>query len=60
MEEKEKTKFKIEARMLSEDVLGYKDVALNASGHRNKDIVRVVDGSMVLAVVGKLATPSNN
>ena len=42
--------------MLKEDILGYEDIAINEIDHRRKDIIRIADGSMVVAVVGKLST----
>ena len=56
MAEKEKKKYRFEARMLKEDILGYEDIAINEIDHRRKDIIRIADGSMVVAVVGKLST----
>ena len=56
MAEKEKKKYIFEARMLKEDILGYEDIAINEIDHRRKDIIRIADGSMVVAVVGKLST----
>jgi hypothetical protein len=56
MEEKEKKKYRVEARMLKEDVLGYEDIEIHDNNHRHKDIVRIADGSMVVSVVGKLTT----
>eukprot|EP00978_Attheya_sp_CCMP212_P020668 scaffold59431_cov46-Attheya_sp.AAC.1 len=53
---REKKKYRVEARMLKEDVLGYEDVHLHENDHRQKDIIRIADGSMVVAVVGKLTT----
>ena len=44
--------------MLSDNILGLEDVALDSDGHRCKDIVRLVDGSMVVAVIGKLKKTS--
>ena len=56
MAEKGKKKYRFEARILKEDILGYEDIAINEIGHRRKDIIRIADGSMVVAVVRKLST----
>eukprot|EP00978_Attheya_sp_CCMP212_P038765 scaffold195482_cov45-Attheya_sp.AAC.2 len=56
MAEKEKKKYRVEARMLKEDVLGYEDIDIHENDHRRKDIICIADGSMVVAVVGKLTT----
>ena len=45
--------------MLSDNILGLEDVALGSDVSRHKDIVRVDDGSMVIAVISKLARTSN-
>jgi hypothetical protein len=43
--------------MLKEDALGYEDIALNVTNvHRLKDIVQIANGSIVVAVIGKLTT----
>eukprot|EP00978_Attheya_sp_CCMP212_P018892 scaffold52213_cov32-Attheya_sp.AAC.1 len=57
MAEKEKKKYRVEARMLKEDALGYEDIELHDNDHHRKVIIRIADGGMVIAVVGKL-TPN--
>ena len=56
MAEKEKKKYRFEARMLKEYILGYEDISMNEIDHRRKDIICIADGSMVVAVVGNLST----
>ena len=56
MAENEKNKYRFEARILKEDILGYEDIAVNEIDHRRKDIICISDGSMVVAVVRKLST----
>ena len=56
MAEKEKNKYRFEARIIKEDILGYEDIAINEIDHHRKDIIRTADGSMVVAVVGNLST----
>ena len=51
----EKKKFKVEARIIDEKVLGYEDVPLGDHAHLSKDIIRVIDGTIVLSVVGMLS-----
>ena len=50
----EKKKFKVEARMIDNKVLGYEYVPLDDNAHLRKYIIRVVDGTMVVSVVGML------
>ena len=56
--DKEKKKYRFEVRMLNDNILGLEDVELDSDAHRRKDIVRLVDGSMVVAVIGKLTKTS--
>ena len=52
---KEQKKFIVEARMIDNKVLGYEDVPLDNHAHLSKDIISVVDGTMVVSVVGMLS-----
>ena len=51
----EKKKLKIEARIIDNKVLGYEDIPLDDHAHLSKDIISVVDGTMVVYVVGMLS-----
>lgn len=57
MTDPKKKKFKLGLRMVFEDALGtYVDVPLDSTtdGMKRKDIVHLIDGSMVLDVIGDL------
>ena len=51
----EKKKFKGKAGMIDNKVLGYEDVPLDDHAHLSKDIIHVVDGTMVVSVVVMLS-----
>ena len=50
----EKKKFKVEARMIDNKVLGYEDVLLDSHVHLSKYIIRVVYGTMIVSFVSML------
>ena len=54
--EKVKEKFKVEARMIDNKVLGYAYVPLGDHAYLSKYIISVVDGTMVVSVVGMLSS----
>jgi hypothetical protein len=54
--ENKNKKFKLEARMANDKVLGDKDVPLDDHDHLSKDIIRLVDGTMVVSVVDVLSS----
>ena len=53
--EKVKEKFKVEARMIYNKVLGYEDILLDFHARLSKDIICVIDGTMVVFVVGMIS-----
>ena len=54
MANNEKKKFKVEAIIVNNKVLGYEDVPLDNHAHLSKDIIHVFDGTMVVYIVGML------
>ena len=50
MAEKEKKKFKIQARIIDNKVLGYEDVLLDDHANMIKYIIHAVDVTMVVSV----------
>ena len=50
----EKKPLKVEARMIDKKVLGYEDVPLDNYARLSKDIIRLVDGTVVVYIVGML------
>ena len=56
MAEKEKKKFKDEAIIIGNKVMKYEDVPLDNHAYLSKYIIHVVDGTMVVCVVGMLVS----
>ena len=54
MAKNENKQFKVETRMIDNKVLGYEDVPLDDHAHLIKDIIRVVDETMMVYIVGML------
>ena len=53
--EKENKNFKVEAIMIDNKVLGYEDFPIDDHTQLTKDIIHVVDGIVVVSVVGMLS-----
>ena len=54
--EKENKKFKVEAIMIDNKVLRYEDVPIDDHAHLGKYIIRIVNGSIVVYIVGMLSS----
>ena len=55
MEKNEKKKFKVEARIIDNKVLGYEYTPLDNNAHPRKDIILVVCGTMLVSIVSILS-----
>ena len=49
-------KYRIEAKMIQEGIIGYEDFATNVIDRRHKDIIRIANSNMVVAIVRMLST----
>ena len=56
MAENKKKKYRFEARIIQDDIIGYEDIATNEIDRCYKYIIFIADGNMVVAVVRMLST----
>ena len=57
MKEEEKKKYKMAVRMVEPTITGeYEDVDLNDETYKHKNVCKIMDGTMIKSVVGKLGT----